>query len=139
VRRDRLAAGFTLLEVLLAMLILAAATAGTAALLTAGITHEYLSRRTTAAAALAQREVERLRDVPFGEIASSPAPETITVDGQTYQVSREVECFGTPAAMKRVRVEVTWTQMGLRRYQTEVVFTDLLPPQGEDVPACVPR
>ncbi len=135
---DRLAArcapgrtsqGFTLLEVLIAVLILVGALAGTAALLTAGITHEYVSRKTTAAAALAQREVERLRDLPFAEIASSTAPETFTVDGQTYEVVREVTPIGAPEPMKRVRVVVTWTHMGPRSYQTEVIFTDLLPPQ----------
>jgi len=120
--------GFTLLEVLLAILILAGAIAGTAALLTASITQEYVARKTTAAAALAQQEVERLRDLPFADIASS-GPQTVIVDGQSYQVSREVTLLGSPESMKRVRVVVTWTHMGSRSYQTEVILTDLLPPR----------
>jgi Tfp pilus assembly protein PilV len=115
--------------VLVAMLVLAAAVAGTAALLTAGITHDYISRKTTAAAAIAQQEVERLRDLPFADIASSPAPETVTVDGQVYQVQRQVALLGTPEAMKRVTIVVTWTHLGPRSYRTEVIFTDLLPPR----------
>jgi prepilin-type N-terminal cleavage/methylation domain-containing protein len=122
------ARGFTLLEVLLAVLILAGAIVGTAALLTAGITQEYVARRTTTAAALAQQEIERVRDLPFGDIASS-GPETVTVDGQAYQISREVTLLGSPESMKRVRVVVTWTHMGARSYQTEVILTDLLPPR----------
>lgn len=69
-----------------------------------------------------------MRDLPFNDIASS-GPQTVTVDGQAYQVSREVTLLGSPESMKRVRVVVTWTHMGSRSYETEVILTDLLPPR----------
>ncbi len=119
-RRD----GFTLLEVLVATFLLVFAVASTAALLMTTMTQGTVSQRATAAAALAQRELEDLRDMRYDDIASA-GPTTLTVGANTYTLTRVVTPNDPAPNMKRIQVTVTWTIRGTRTYVAETIFVNL--------------
>ncbi len=116
--------GFTLLEVLLATFILVFGVAATAALLLAANTQGTVSRRATEAAALAQKELEVLRDMRYDDIASA-SPMTLVVGSKTYSLERVVTVNDPAPNMKRIRVTLTWVIRGTRTYVAETIFTDL--------------
>lgn len=116
--------GFTLLEVLLATFILVFGVAATAALLLAANTQGTVSRRATEAAALAQKELEVLRDMSYDDIASA-SPTTLVVGSKTYSLERVVTVNDPAPNMKRIRVTLTWVIRGTRTYVAETIFTNL--------------
>lgn len=116
--------GFTLLEVLLATFILVFGVAATAALLLATNTQGTVSRRATEAAALAQKELEVLRDMSYDDIASA-SPTTLVVGSKTYSLERVVTVNDPAPNMKRIRVTLTWVIRGTRTYVAETIFTNL--------------
>ncbi|MGQ0550070.1 MAG: type IV pilus modification PilV family protein [Armatimonadota bacterium] len=116
--------GFTLLEVLLATFIMVFAIASTAALLMATSTQGTVSRRATEAAALAQKELEVLRDMRFDDIASA-APTTLVVGSNSYTLERVVTANDPAPNMKRIRVTLTWVIRGTQTYVAETIFTNL--------------
>lgn len=116
--------GFTLLEVLLATFILVFGVAATAALLLAANTQGTVSRRATEAAALAQRELEVLRDMRYDDIASA-SPTNLVVGSKTYSLERVVTVNDPAPNMKRIRVTLTWVIRGTRTYVAETIFTNL--------------
>jgi hypothetical protein len=63
-------AGFTLVEALVAMLILAFGVAAVANLMLVGASSNSVGNASTAAATLASRELERLKAVPFDTLAA---------------------------------------------------------------------
>jgi len=64
--------GFTLIEVLVAMVILSIGLLGTAALLTGIIRGNQVSNRITAATTLAQDKMENIKSVIYSKAASEP-------------------------------------------------------------------
>lgn len=116
--------GFTLLEVLLATFILIFGVVATAALLLAANTQGTVSRRATEAAALAQKELEVLRDMSYDDIASA-SPTTLVVGSKTYSLERVVTVNDPAPNMKRIRVTLTWVIRGTRTYVAETIFTNL--------------
>jgi len=117
-------AGFTVLEVLLAQLVFAFVVASTAALHLAAMTQGAVSRRAVEAAALAQEELEQIRDMPYDQILSA-GPTPRTVGAHTYVLERVVTNDDPAANMKRIRIIVTWNIRGPRTYVAETIFTSL--------------
>ena len=98
--------GFTLIEVLVAMVILSIGLLGTAALITGIINGNKVSNRITTATVLAQDKMEDIRRVGY-----SSGNETRTVlPSPDDNYEREVTVVdGSPAAnMKTVTVTVYW-------------------------------
>jgi Tfp pilus assembly protein PilV len=110
--------------VLLATFILVFVVGSTAALLMAVMTQGTVSRRATEAAALAQKELEVVRDMRYDDIASA-SPATLVVGNDTYSLERVVTANDPAPNMKRIRVTVTWVIRGTRTYVAETVFTNL--------------
>jgi prepilin-type N-terminal cleavage/methylation domain-containing protein len=102
-RRD----GFTLIEVLVAMVILAVGLLGLEALGIHAFRSVALAERNSQAATIATMYVEQAIGELRSASATVPAPVSTTVDG--YTVVREAPCTpaGGPAAQVRVRVTVT--------------------------------
>ncbi len=131
--------GFTLLEVVIAAFVLFFIVTSTAALLLAATTQSMTNKRFTDAAALAQRELEALRDLPFEGLGRSgdpcaPSPcvppgtrtAARTVGAHAYMLERTVTPDDPEVNMTRVRVTVTWnTVRGPRSYVAETVFANL--------------
>ena len=99
--------GFTLMEVLVAMLILSVGLLGTAALITGIINSNKLSNRISAATVLAQDKMELIKSVVYSNAVSEtraflPSPDD--------KYEREVTVVDdSPAAnMKTVTVTVYW-------------------------------
>jgi Tfp pilus assembly protein PilV len=129
--------GFTVLEVLIAAFILVFAVASTASLFLAAMTQGTVGKRASDAAALAQRELEAIRDLPFdavGRTANCPPPpcvpagttvNTQTVGAHAYTVERVVTVDDPAPNMTRIRITVTWDIRGPRSYVAETIFTNL--------------
>lgn len=116
--------GFTVLEVMVASMILVFVIASTSGLLLAAMTQGTASRRASDAAALAQRELEVARDLPHTAITSA-GPRAETVGAYTYMVERVVRADDPAPNMSRITVTVSWTMRGPRTYVAETIFTSL--------------
>lgn len=116
------AAGYTVMEVLVAMLIVAvgAGAAASTMVFTTDAVGESTMRHD--AIVLAQKSVERLRTIAYSDIDSGS--ET-SADG-TYSVTRDV-LFDTPElGMKSITVTVSWQWKGEpRSYVLHTVFARL--------------
>jgi type IV pilus assembly protein PilV len=92
VRRARSERGFTLLEIVLAMLVMMIAVLGTMSLFIFSVNYNSGSRARAMALAVAQRHLERLRNVPFDNAllnATTTTPTPVRVDsyGRSYAVT----------------------------------------------------
>lgn len=115
--------GFTLVEVLVAIVIMAYILLAVNVLLVAGVTQVAVSKRASDAAAVAQRELETLRDVPYA-VMQSASPRTETLGTHTYTVERVVADNDPEPNMKRITVTVTWNLQGGRSYVAETIYVD---------------
>lgn len=132
--------GFSLMEAIVASVILAVSAVIVATLLLGTLRVTSDTGRRTSAADIAASQLETLRqlsasDIPNGQV-DLPAK---TIDGTTYAIKQEATyttyngatsaCTGTgKLAAKRVTVTVTWTNMG----QTKPVTTETLRGLGFD-------
>lgn len=132
-RRD-VAAGLSLLEVLVAAMLLVLVVASVAGVLSLAGTYAGIGKRGTDAASVAAAEVERLRDLPYSRIPDGTAEFDVEFGGVQYHVRRTVEPEQPEPGMKRVTVEVTYDLQGQRRYVTQVILTDLMRPAPTPTP-----
>lgn len=84
--------GFTLLEIVIAMLVMMVAVLGTMSLFIFSINYNSGSRDRAMALAVAQRRLERLRNVPFDDTllnptTATPTPVTVNSFGRNYSVT----------------------------------------------------
>ena len=104
--------GFTLMEVLVAMLILTVGLLGMAALITGIISSNKLSNRISTATVLAQDKMEEVRRVGY---SGMPASNTTTTENYNtitnYSLYKRVtftEVANPDAGMKKITVTVYW-------------------------------
>lgn len=99
--------GFTLIEVLVAMVILSVGLLGTAALITGIINGNKVSNRITTATVLAQDKMEEIKGLDYSSIVSEPKS---SLPPPYDQYERQVTVIDpSPAAnMKTVTVTVYW-------------------------------
>lgn len=118
--------GFTILEVLIAVVILTVGLIGTAGLLMGVIRTNHLSNEMARATALAQSSMERLRQVGYiGALeAGQSVTETITQDSEIPEgFSRTTEVFSTgTTGAKGVRVTVTFPSFGLHTVELKTII-----------------
>lgn len=115
--------GFTVVEVLVAVVILGFVLIAVNALLLAGFAQAAVSKRASDAAGVAQQELETLRDLSYANIQATPS-KTVTVGAYTYTVNRTVTVDDPQPNMKHITVTVTWNLQGARSYVAETVFAD---------------
>ncbi len=128
------ARGLSLLEVLVAALLLVVIVAAVAGLLSVAGTYAGIGKRGTDAASVAAAEVERLRDLPYDLIPDGEASFEVEFGDVRYHVRRTVEPDQPAAGMKRITVEVSYDLQGQRTYRTQVIFTDLMRPAPTPTP-----
>jgi general secretion pathway protein I len=122
VRRRRRTRGFSLLEVLSAMTLFALVASGVGALAVGSLRHSITNRHGTAAAMLAQQQLEDLRSRAYADIL--PTSSSVTVSGQSYGISTAVLDDNPAANMKKITVTVTWQgPEGSKSYAVQTVFT----------------
>ena len=122
-RRSR-EGGFTSLEVLVALVLLALALTATADLMVFATTQARLAKQTADASTLAAQTLEQYRDANYNNIQPG---EFITMPGvgaDMYTVTADVTRDDPQANMTRVRVTVAWNE-GAQSYVSETILSVL--------------
>ncbi|MEW6298697.1 MAG: type II secretion system protein [Thermodesulfobacteriota bacterium] len=119
-------AGFTLIEVLVAMVIFAIATTAIASLMFHSTTYLAKSNERSQAIAIAQQTIEDLRTMDYTEMESGST--TVDWKGQSafFTVSWDVNADDPEPGMATVAVSVSWSHKGVTNtYETQSVYTDI--------------
>jgi type IV pilus assembly protein PilV len=106
----RRSAGFTLVEVIVAIVLLGVGLMGLAALSTTVTRANVQSSSLTTATALAQERAERLRTEDYDALASGN--DSRVVDNVTYTRSWVVTADDPEPGLKTVAIAVSWTTRG---------------------------
>ena len=119
--------GFTLLEVLVALVIFAVVMAGMGPAFLGQIRHNHRAERQTEAIGAAEQVLDSYRLMDPGSIPSTgnATPQTISIDGSSYEV-RASFCLTSSfcnTTMRHITVSVWFNNEEL--FQTESVFTQL--------------
>lgn len=116
--------GVTLAETLVALGLFAVALAGISSFLVFHVRAAGNNFRQTYAYALAEQELEALRALDYGSMASRSS--TKTLGGITYTVSTSVFENNPAPNMKTVVVNVAWTDSGgPRNAQLSTIYTQV--------------
>lgn len=102
--------GFTLLETSIALVVMMVGGLGIAAVFSYAIRNNTGSRDRVASLAVAQQEMERLRNLPFDDAgltatATNPAAVTVNSAGRNYAVKTTIT--NTAATVKTIVIQVT--------------------------------
>ena len=100
--------GFTLMEVLVAMLILSVGLLGMAALTTGIINSNKLSNRISAATVLAQDKMEEIRSAGYAGAADDTEDYNSIADYPLYKRITDVTDGDPAEGMKKITVTVYW-------------------------------
>jgi prepilin-type N-terminal cleavage/methylation domain-containing protein len=114
--------GFTLIEVVFAMLLFLLVSTAITALAVGSMAQTVRNRYGTAAVMLAQQEVERLHNLAYDDVEAATA--VSEVDGIVYAVDTAVAEDVPAAGMKQITTTVTWNLKGLTgSYAVETILT----------------
>jgi prepilin-type N-terminal cleavage/methylation domain-containing protein len=122
-------AGFTLVEVLVAMVIFAISTLATTNLMIGSMQHITSNRHGSEAVAIAQSELERVRRLPFADIVSDLAGRDVisTKSSATFHVTRTVQDNTPQTGLKEITVTVSWIHKGeTKSYETKTLYTQIV-------------
>ena len=100
--------GFTLMEVLMAMLILSVGLLGMAALITGIINSNKLSNRISTATVLAQDKMEDIKRAGYADAADDTEDYNTISDYSLYKRITDVVADDPAAGMKKITVTVYW-------------------------------
>jgi prepilin-type N-terminal cleavage/methylation domain-containing protein len=116
--------GVSLLESLAAISLFAIVAAGTATMAGSLMRQTASNRQSTAAAMLAQEELERVRGLAYNDIQDGSQSREMA--DKSYEVATTVQTDSPAAGMKRIRVIVSWdSPLGERSYELETIFTSI--------------
>ncbi len=123
-RTARSQRGVTLVESLVALALLALASAAVGRFMTGQIRHAGVNVTTSQAYSYAADEIERIRALPYAEMSS--ATQRRSAGAVTYTIESEVS-DGVPAAnMKLIEVAVSWgSPHGVQTIDVETVYTQV--------------
>jgi prepilin-type N-terminal cleavage/methylation domain-containing protein len=101
--------GFTLLEVLVAIVILTIGLLGTAGLTTGVIRGNHYSKNITSATAAAQTKLETIKSGGYSYATATNFPnDTVSMGGTTFTRATTITSNSPAANMKSVSVTVSW-------------------------------
>lgn len=103
--------GFTLLEVLFAIVILTIGLLGTAGLTTGIIRGNHFSKNITSATAAAQSQLESIKSAGYSNATATNFPnDSVTMGGTNFTRTTTITSNSPAANMKTVSVTVSWTE-----------------------------
>ena len=108
--RARQQAGFSLLETAVAMVVMMIGGLGIAAVFSYAVKNNTGSRDRATAIAIAQQEIERLRALPFNDVALTTTPAlqaATTVNNGGRNFSMRTTIVDTTASLKTIQIRVT--------------------------------
>jgi prepilin-type N-terminal cleavage/methylation domain-containing protein len=111
--RPKISKAFTLVEVMLAVVIMTIALIGTSHVYVQARQFVVSQRYSRVAVRLAAQKIETLKAAGYNGIASSIPPETLTLAGKSYLRQTQVSLTATPTATlpkpcKKLMVTVLW-------------------------------
>jgi Tfp pilus assembly protein PilV len=123
---DRRRHGTSLVEVMLAILILIIAVMGVSSTYVSGRRELVKQRYYQAAAQLASQSIEELKATGYAGITEGEEEEEFTVNGLTYLRSIHTELTAPPSAelpkpCQKVTVTITWSLPGRDQHQARLV------------------
>ncbi len=118
--------GLTLIEVLVAAVILAAGSVAVSSLIAAGLIRSDTNNAMTHATDLAIQEIEDLRSIDYGTLANRTAPNSPdTWNGTTFTIQSTVTRDSPGPSMSTIVVAVTWGQRGQNYgYNLQTIYAD---------------
>jgi type IV pilus assembly protein PilV len=105
--------GFTLLEVLIAMTLLAVGLLGTLGLTTGVIRGNFFSKNVSTATVIAETQLEEVHRRGYTGANTTNFPtgsELVTMGGATFSRDTTITDNSPQANMKKVKVKVTWSE-----------------------------
>jgi Tfp pilus assembly protein PilV len=125
-RNDRRRHGTSLVEVMLAILILIIAVIGVSSTYVSGRRELVKQRYYQAAAQLASQSIEELKATGYAGISEGQEEEEFTVNGLTYVRNTQTELTATPSTelpkpCKKVTVTITWSCAGGDQHEARLV------------------
>ena len=118
--------GATLVESLAALALFGIAAAAIGSLLTQHIRIEATNRTTTGAITIAEAELESLRSLDYGDIASRTVDPTPAAASPTYHVQTTVVADSPAPNIKAITTKVSWTEpAGSRSVSLYATYTDV--------------
>ncbi|NOT55619.1 MAG: type II secretion system protein [Deltaproteobacteria bacterium] len=124
----RATAGFTLIEVLVAMVIFSISSLAVTSLMVGSMQHISGNGLRSEAISLAQDAIEGLRSAPYDDLATGSELDVLSSKGgTTFDVNWRVHTDDPMAGVKRIVVTVTWDHKGVARtYETETIYTNIV-------------
>ncbi len=118
--------GLTLIEVLVAAVILAAGSVAVSSLIAAGLIRADTNSAMTHATDLAIQEIENLRATDYAALASRTAPNSPdTWNGTRFAIQSTVTRDSPAPNMSAIVVAVTWAQRGQNYgYNLQTIYAD---------------
>lgn len=104
--------GFTLIEMMVAIILIGVGLMGLAALSSTVTRANVQSSALTSASALAQEKIEGFRSMPYAEIGAGASTDVRTLDGIGYSRTWSVQTDQPAADLKTISVTVSWTSRG---------------------------
>jgi len=115
--------GFSLLEMLIAMTILAIGLLGMATLLIAAIRGNAFGIRNTEATALIEDKIEEFKNTPYEDISPGTETESDLGLGGIFTRKTTVEDNTPGADMKTITVEVSWTDYTTHTFSFRTIIS----------------
>ena len=124
--RHRQRRGISLVEVMLAVLILVIAVIGVSSSFVSGRRFVVSQRQYQVAAQIASQRFEELKTLGYDNIEEGEDEEEISFEGQTYLRQTQIEMTEEPSAevpkpCKKVTVIIEWSLYGRDRHQANLV------------------
>lgn len=115
--------GFSLVELLVAITVLAIGLLGVAGLQGSTIRRNVAAMRNTEAVALLEDEIENIRNTPFGNIDSAAGTDLVTdtIFTRTVTVQDGVPIVGST---KTITVQVSWSDSGYHALSFKTVVSN---------------
>jgi Tfp pilus assembly protein PilV len=117
--------GTSIVETMLAILILVIVLIGTSSMFVSGRRHLIHQRDYQAAAQLAAQKIEECKAIGYADLSEGAETEEISVNGLTYTINTQTVLTATPTSelpkpCKKVTVNITWSY-SKDRHQASIV------------------